>query len=60
MALQGNNLLGSILGGEQNHLSATGGLSKLASEQMVNGLFNIIEEHEKQNSFQILDALQKK
>ncbi len=60
MALQGHNLLGSILGGSQSDLSATGGLSKLASEQMVNGLFNIIEEHEKQNSFQILDALQKK
>ena len=59
-ALQGNNLLGSILGGNGNtNLSASGGLSKLASEQMVNGLFNIVEDYEKQNSQQIFQALGK-
>lgn len=58
LALQGNNLLGGILGNQTTTGSTS--LSKLASEQMVNGLFNIIEEHEKQNQFQLLDALQKK
>lgn len=59
LALQGNNLLGGILGAQQGTTGSTS-LSRLASEQMVNGLFNIIEEHEKQNQFQLLDALQKK
>lgn len=59
LALQGNNLLGGILGTQQGTTGSTS-LSRLASEQMVNGLFNIIEEHEKQNQFQLLDALQKK
>ena len=58
LALQGNNLLGGILGNQTTTGSTS--LSRLASEQMVNGLFNIIEDHEKQNSIQLLDALQKK
>lgn len=59
-ALQGSNILGSILGqNNSTSLSATGGLSRLASEQMVNGLFNIIENHEKENSAQLLDAFAK-
>lgn len=59
-ALQGSNILGSILGQDNStSLSATGGLSRLASEQMVNGLFNIIENHEKENSAQLLDAFAK-
>lgn len=58
MALDGNSILGGILGSQTNTGSTN--LSKLASEQMVNGLFNIIEDYEKQNQMQLLDALQKK
>ncbi len=59
-ALQGNNILGSILGNNNSaSLSASGGLSKLVSEQLVNGLFNIIEDYEKQNSQEIFKALGK-
>ncbi len=49
-ALSGSNLLGSLLGGGNNSSVNAGGLSMLASEQIVNGLFNIIEDHEKQNA----------
>lgn len=52
-ALSGTNLLGSLLGGNRTNVNA-GGLSILASEQIVNGLFNIIEDHEKQNSASLL------
>ena len=55
-ALTGSNLLGSILGG-QNSSSITGGISRLASQQMVNGLFDIIQSHEKQNSTTLLNSL---
>lgn len=55
-ALKGSSILGSILG-NSNTTSVTGGISKLASEQMVNGLFNIIQNHEQQNSSQILNSL---
>lgn len=58
MALDGNSILGGILGTQTNTGSTN--LSKLASEQMVNGLFNIIEDYEKQNQMQLLNALQKK
>lgn len=54
-ALAGNNILGSILGGSSN--TVTSGISNFASEQMVNGLFNIIQNHEKQNSDKILNSL---
>ncbi|MBB4804912.1 hypothetical protein HNP38_000184 [Chryseobacterium defluvii] len=57
-ALSGSNLLGSLLGGGKNTVNA-GGLSQLASEQMVNGLFNIIEDYEHQNSKSILGPLGK-
>jgi len=57
-ALSGNNLLGSLLGGGSNNVN-TGGLSKLASEQLVNGLFNIIEDYEHQNSKALLGPLGK-
>jgi len=57
-ALSGNNLLGSLLGGNKNTVSS-GGLSQLASEQMVNGLFNIIEDYEHQNSKALLEPLGK-
>lgn len=57
-ALSGTNLLGGLLGGSQNSTSSlTGGISRFASEQMVNGLFNIIENHEQQNSQTILNSL---
>lgn len=58
-ALKGSNILGSILGGGTSSLDQAGGLSRLASEQLVNGLFNIIEDYEQQNSIMLLDALQK-
>ena len=58
MALKGNNFLGSILGQDKSAaLSVSNGLSELASEQLVNGLFKIIENHEKQNSHEIKNAL---
>ncbi|AZA49625.1 DUF4197 family protein [Chryseobacterium carnipullorum] len=57
-ALSGNNLLGSLLGGGNSNVN-TGGLSKLASEQLVNGLFNIIEDYEHQNSKALLGPLGK-
>ena len=60
MALQGSNMLGSILGNKNsNNLSATNSLSTFASEQLVNGLFNIVENYEKQNSQEIYNALGK-
>ncbi len=55
MALQGNNMLGSLFGGTSK-ASSTTGISQLASEQLVNGLFFIIEHYEKQNSAQIKKA----
>ncbi len=58
-ALQGNNILGSILGSGQNGSTLTTNLSKLASEQMVNGLFYIVEDYEKQNSQELFKALGK-
>ncbi|KMQ70299.1 hypothetical protein ACM44_13145 [Chryseobacterium koreense CCUG 49689] len=54
-ALTGNNILTTILGGQNT--SVTSGISHFASEQMVNGLFNIIQNHEQQNSGQIMNAL---
>ncbi len=56
-ALQGSNLLGSILGNQNSSSNlGSGGLSKLASEQMVNGIFYIISDYEKQNQSSILGA----
>ncbi len=57
-ALSGNSLLGSLLGGGNNNVNA-GGISQLASEQLVNGLFNIIEDYEHQNSKSLLGPLGK-
>lgn len=45
-ALKGNNILGNILGNQNSNPTATSSLSNLAAEQMVNGLFNIIENYE--------------
>lgn len=44
-ALSGSNILGQILG-TGSSTSATSGVSNLAAQQMVKGLFNIIENHE--------------
>ncbi|WP_172278955.1 DUF4197 family protein [Chryseobacterium sp. LAM-KRS1] len=57
-ALAGSNLLGNLLGGNSNTVNS-GGLSKLASEQLVNGLFNIIEDYEIKNSKALLGPLGK-
>ena len=59
-ALQGSNILGSILGTQGSTNSLTGGISRFASEQMVNGLFNIIQSHEQQNAATIMNSLNKK
>lgn len=55
MALQGSSMLGSLFGNTSN-TPATGGISQLASEQMVNGLFHIIENYEQENKSQIMGA----
>lgn len=57
-ALSGSNLLGGLLGGSKSTVNA-GGLSQLASEQLVNGMFNIIEDYEIQNSSSLLGPLGK-
>ncbi|WP_345987815.1 DUF4197 family protein [Chryseobacterium sp. Chry.R1] len=57
-ALAGSNFLGNLLGGNSNTVNS-GGLSKLASEQLVNGLFNIIEDYEIKNSQALLGPLGK-
>lgn len=54
-ALSGSNLLGNLLGNKTSATNASG-LSTLASEQIVNGLFNIIEDHEKQNTSSLLGS----
>lgn len=54
-ALKGNNLLGSLFGNKNSTDGSA--LSELASQQIVNGLFNVIEDYEKQNSQQIYNAL---
>lgn len=57
-ALSGSNLLGSLLGGNKTAVNS-GGLSQLASEQLVDGIFNIIEDYEIQNSKSLLGSLGK-
>lgn len=57
-ALKANNLLGSILGNSSSQADGSM-LSKLASEQLVNGLFNIIEDYEEQNASEIYKAFGK-
>jgi hypothetical protein len=56
-ALGSSNILGSLLGGQNSTTSVTGGISKFASEQMVNGLFSIIQNHEEQNKTTLLNSL---
>lgn len=57
-ALAGSNLLGSLLGGNKTSVNS-GGLSTLASEQLVNGMFNIIQDYEIENSKSLLGPLGK-
>ncbi|AZA55326.1 DUF4197 family protein [Chryseobacterium sp. G0201] len=57
-ALSGSHLLGSLLGGSKTTVNS-GGLSQLASEQLVDGIFNIIEDYEIQNSKSLLGPLGK-
>lgn len=54
-ALKGSSFLGNLLG--NNNTSNTTGISQLASEQLVNGLFKIVEKHEKDNYQQIYNIL---
>jgi hypothetical protein len=56
-ALGSSNILGSLFGGQNTTTSVTGGISKFASEQMVNGLFSIIQNHEEQNKTTLLNSL---
>lgn len=56
-ALSGTHLLGSILGNQNTANIATNGISKFAAQQMVDGLFNIIENHEQQNANTIMNSL---
>lgn len=56
-ALAGSNILGTLFGGQNSNSSLTGGISRFASQQMVNGLFNIIQNHEQQNSATLLNSL---
>ncbi|AYO57478.1 hypothetical protein CO230_04680 [Chryseobacterium sp. 6424] len=56
-ALAGTNVLGGLFGSQNSSSTLTSGLSRLASQQMVNGLFNIIESHEQQNSATIMNSL---
>lgn len=54
--MKGSSLLGNLLGNSQNQ-NMTAGISHLASQQMVNGLFAIIKSYEQQNSSDINKAL---
>ena len=54
-ALKGSSILGSLFGNQSQNL-ASNGISQLASEQIVNGLFNIIGNYEEQNANKINQA----
>ncbi|WP_417429300.1 DUF4197 family protein [Halpernia sp.] len=56
-ALSGSNLLGSLFGQNNSQSLLSGGLSHLASQQLVNGLFNIIQKHEEDNSVVLKNAI---
>lgn len=56
-ALGSSNILGNLFGGQNSTSSVTGGISRFASEQMVNGLFSIIQNHEQQNKSAIMNSL---
>lgn len=56
-ALQGSNLLNGLFGGSNSQNMGNGGLSTLAAEQLVNGLFKIVEKHEIDNHDSIYKIL---
>lgn len=56
-ALGSSNILGNLFGGQNSSNALTGSFSRFASEQMVNGLFSIIQNHEQQNSSAIMNSL---
>lgn len=56
-ALSGTSILGNILGNQNTTNLATSSISNFAAQQMVNGLFSIIENHEQQNANTILNSL---
>lgn len=56
-ALQGSNILGSLLGNSGTKNLGDGGLSTLAAEQLVDGLFKIVEKHEIDNHDSIYKML---
>lgn len=56
-ALSGSNLLGSLLGQKNSQNLATNGLSNFATQQLVNGLFNIIQKDEIDNTSMIKNSL---
>lgn len=56
-ALSGSNLLGSLLGQSNTQNIATNGLSNFATQQLVNGLFNIIQKDEIDNTSMIKNSL---
>ncbi|MBF8456552.1 DUF4197 family protein [Kaistella sp. G5-32] len=56
-ALGSSNILGNLFGGQNSTSAVTGGISRFASEQMVNGLFSIIQNHEQQNKSAIMNSL---
>lgn len=58
-ALQGSNLLGTLFGNSNSSNLGNGGLSTLAAEQLVNGLFKIVEQHEIQNHESIYKMMPK-
>lgn len=56
-ALQGSNILGSLFGNSSTNNLGNGGLSTLAAEQLVDGLFKIVEKHEIDNHESIYKML---
>ena len=59
-ALSGTNMLNSLLGGTKSNVQQTGGISQFATEQLVNGMFNLIEKHEMDNKNSVLGSFNKK
>ncbi|QIG89122.1 DUF4197 domain-containing protein [Chryseobacterium sp. POL2] len=58
-ALKGNNLLGNLFGGNSSSNNNASMISNLATQQMVNGLFALISNYEKQNADVLNNAFKK-
>lgn len=56
-ALTSTSILSNIFGNTNGNSGVLNNISALASQQMVRGLFNIIEEHENQNRDQLVKAV---